>query len=264
MEKINVYSVGGKEAKELIFIPKIFNIPPRKDLIQKAFEIAQSRNKQVQGRDPRAGLRNTAEGWGTGHGISRAPRLKGSGYPTARNVGRVPFAKGGRLAHPIKVEKKIKKKINKKTNKLSIISAISASGNARWVEKRGYNISNIPQIPLVIDDKIQTIKNTAHLFTILCDLGLKEELDLIKKSKKIRSGKGKRRGRKYKIKTGILIVIKDDFGIVKAARNIPGIDIVNIKNLSIEKLAPGGLAGRLIIWTQSAFTELNNLFDGVI
>ncbi|MHA1294745.1 MAG: 50S ribosomal protein L4, partial [Promethearchaeota archaeon] len=191
MEKINVYSVGGKEAKELIFIPKIFNIPPRKDLIQKAFEIAQSRNKQVQGRDPRAGLRNTAEGWGTGHGISRAPRLKGSGYPTARNVGRVPFAKGGRLAHPIKVEKKIKKKINKKTNKLSIISAISASGNARWVEKRIYNISNIPQIPLVIDDKIQTIKNTAHLFTILCDLGLKEELDLIKKSKKIRSGKGK-------------------------------------------------------------------------
>ena len=261
MEKFNIYGLDGKK-KGLIDKPKVFLVKYRKDLIQKAFEVSQSKKKQIQGRDKRAGLRNTAEGWGTGHGMSRAPRLKGSGYPTARNVGRVPFAKGGRTAHPIKTEKKIKKKIN--THKLSIISAISASGDMSKVKNRGYKIKNIPEIPLVVDDKIQTIKKTTQIYSILCELGFYEELNRIKNSKKVRAGKGKRRGRKYKMKKGILMIIKDDFGIVKSSRNIPGIEIVDVENLSIDHLAPGGMAGRLTIWTQSAFNELNNKFEEMI
>jgi len=262
MEKTNIYNLDGKTAGS-IDVPKIFTVKPRKDLIQKASEISQSKNKQIQGRDKRAGLRNTAEGWGTGHGLSRAPRLKGSGYPTARNVGRVPFAKGGRRAHPIKTEKIIKKRINKKANKQAIISAISASGNITWVKNRGHMIEMIPEIPLVIDDKVQTIKKTSQMHSILCNLGMKDELAKIKESKKVRPGKGKRRGRKYKHRRGILLVIKDDFGVVKALRNIFGAEVIKIDNLSIEKLAPGGQPGRLIIWTQSAFTELNN-FEVII
>ncbi len=261
MEKTNIYGLDG-EKKGLIDKPRIFTFKPRSDIIRKAFTISQRRKKQIQGRDKRAGLRNTAEGWGTGHGLSRAPRLKGSGYSTARNVGRVPFAKGGRRGHPIKSEKKITRKINKKTYELSIISAISASGDISWVKRKGYHIHNIPEIPLVIDDKIQTIKKTGQIYAILGDLGLNEELEKIKKSKKIRAGKGKRRGRKYKKKKGVLIVIKDDFGIVKASKNIPGTEVANVENLSIDELAPGGVGGRLIIWTQSAFNELDNKFEG--
>ena len=257
MEKINVYDLDGKK-KGLINKPVIFSVKPREDLIQIANNIYQSRNKQPQGRDRRAGLKNISESWGTGYGISRAPRRKGSGFPTARNVGRVPFAKGGRRTHPIKSEKIIAKKFNKKTNKMSIISAISASGNRFWVEKRGYNIANIPEIPLVVDDKIQTIKKTARMYSILCNLGFKDEILKVKKNKKIRRGKGKRRGRKYKNRRGILIIIKDDFGIIKASRNIPGTDVITINTLSINDLAPGGAPGRLILWTQSAFNELNN------
>lgn len=263
MVKINIYGLDGK-SKGLIEKPKLFSIKPRKDLIGKASKIYQSKNKQVQGRDKRAGLRNTAEGWGTGHGMSRAPRIKGSGFPTARNVGRVPFARGGRRPHAIKTEKRIKKKINKKTHKLTLLSAISASGDVTFVKKRGYSVENIPEIPLVVDDKIQTIKKTSQIFLVLCDLGFENELFKIKKSKKIRSGKGKRRGRKYKKKKGILIVIKDDFGILKASRNIPGTEVINVEDLSIENLAPGGEAGRLIIWTQSAFNELNNKYEALI
>lgn len=256
MEKVNIYSLDITKSG-VIDLPRIFTFKPRLDIIQKAYEISQSKKKQKQGRDKRAGLRNTAKGWGTGHGLSRAPRIKGSGFPTARNVGRVPFAKGGRRAHPIKTGKKINKKLNKKTNKLSIISAISASGNFLWVKKRGHYIEKIPEIPLVIDDKIQTIKKTAQIYSILCDLGMHKELIKIKNNKKIRAGKGKKRGRKYKKKKGVLIVIKNDFGVVRASRNIPGMDIIKFENLSIDKLAPGGLPGRLILWTQSAFNELN-------
>ena len=198
MEKINIYNLDGKTTG-LIDVPKIFQIKPRKDLIQKASEISQSNNKQVQGRDKRAGLRNTAEGWGTGHGMSRAPRLKGSGYPTARNVGRVPFAKGGRRGHPIKTEKVISKKINKKANKQAIISAISASGNTSWVKERGHKIELIPEIPLVIDDKVQTIKKTSQIYSILCNFGLKDELNKIKQSKRFALVKGKEEGENINI-----------------------------------------------------------------
>ena len=257
MEKVNVYDLDGKK-KSLVDMPRIFSVKPRKDLIRKASEISFSKNKQVQGRNKRAGLRNTAKGWGTGHGISRAPRIKGSGFPTARNVGRVPFAKGGRRAHPIKTEKIVKKKINKKVNKLSLISAISASGDLDWVKNRGHLIDKVPEIPLVIDDKIQTVKKTKLMYSILSELGLEDELVKVKEGKKIRGGKGKRRGRKYKNKKSILVVIKDDFGIVKASRNIPGVDVIKFENLSIANLAPGGLSGRLILWTQSAFNDLKN------
>lgn len=113
MEKVNVYNLDGNK-KDQVDMPQLFNVKPRSDLIQLASEVSSSKNKQIQGRNKRAGLRNTAEGWGTGHGMSRAPRIKGSGFPTSRNVGRVPFAKGGRRAHPIKADKIIKKKIKQK------------------------------------------------------------------------------------------------------------------------------------------------------
>ncbi|MHA1254023.1 MAG: 50S ribosomal protein L4, partial [Promethearchaeota archaeon] len=142
--------------------------------------------------------------------------------------------------------------------------AISASGDISVVKNRGYKMKNIPEIPLVVDDKIQTIKKTNQIYSILGELGFHEELNRVKNSKKVRAGKGKRRGRKYKMKKGILMIIKEDFGIVKSSRNIPGIEIIDVENLSIDHLAPGGMAGRLTIWTQSAINELNNKFDEMI
>jgi large subunit ribosomal protein L4e len=261
MEKTNIYDLEGNK-KGTIDLPEVFNLKPRKDLIQKATEVSFSRNKQIQGRNKRAGLKKTTASWGTGHGISRAPRISGSGFSTARNVGRVPFAKGGRAAHPIKTEKVIEKRLNKKTKKKSILSAISATGDLEWVKKRGHIIESIPEFPLVVDDKIQTVKKTASIQSILYYLGLKDDLIKTKNSKQVRAGKGKRRGRKYKSRKGALIVIKDDFGLIKASSNIPGIDVIKFENLSIEDLAPGGSPGRLTIWTQSAFNELEK-YGGV-
>ncbi|TXT64798.1 MAG: 50S ribosomal protein L4 [Promethearchaeota archaeon] len=259
MQKLNIFNLEGDKIGT-IESPTILETNPRVDIIRKASEVSQSRRTQPQGRRLDAGLKTTAEGWGTGHALSRAPRIKGSGFPTARNVGRVPFAKGGRRTHPIKANKNIKKKLNKKAKRLAIVSAISASSNSEWIKKRGHIIDKVPQIPLIIDDKIQTIKKTSQIHRTLCNLGFNEELLRIKnKYNKIRAGKGKRRGRKYKNAKSILIIIKEDFGIFKAARNIPGVDVVLIENLSINDLAPGGQPGRAIIWTQSAFNELNYL-----
>jgi len=48
--------------------------------------------------------------------------------------------------------------------------------------------------------------------------------------------------------------------LVKSFRNIPGIELVNVERLNLLTLAPGGHLGRFVIWTESAFKQLNNIF----
>ena len=48
-----------------------------------------------------------------------------------------------------------------------------------------------------------------------------------------------------------LVVSKKD-GLHKAAKNVPGVDVVSAKDLCAEDLAPGGDLGRLTVWTRSA------------
>ena len=256
--KISVLGLDGKE-KELVDLPQVFSIVPRLDLIERMVISTEAAQKQPQGRDPLAGKRNTAESWGTGFATARVPRLRGSGYPNARNAAFAPGVVGGRLAHPPRSEKITTKKVNVKERKLALLSAISATEKREFVSKRGHRVKDIPNLPIVVDDKIQTIKKTAQIYDILESIGLKNELDRVKESVTIRAGKGKRRGRKYKKRRGPLLIIKDNFGIYKAARNIPGVEIVNVENLSCNILAPGTHCGRLTIWTQSAFKTLENL-----
>merc|ERR1711911_225248 len=51
-----------------------------------------------------------------------------------------------------------------------------------------------------------------------------------------------------------------DQGVTKAFRNIPGVDVIQVDNLNLLKLAPGGHVGRFCIWTESAFKKLDGLY----
>ena len=256
--KISILGLDGKE-KSTMDLPAVFTVKVRFDLIRRAVISAQAAAKQPQGRDHVAGKRNTAESQGTGLAQARIPRIKGTGFPSSHQAGFAPGTVKGRAAHPPKAEKILIKKINKKERKLALLSAISATGDKDIVAKRGHKVDGIENFPIVIDDKIQTIKKTAQVLDILSSLGMDGDLDRVKTGRSIRAGKGKRRGRKYKRKKGLLIVVKEDFGLYKGARNIPGVDIINIRNLACENLAPGTHCGRLTVWTQSAVKQLEEM-----
>ncbi len=257
-----VYGLDG-EQKEKMELPQVFSVRPRVDLIHRAVVSIQSANKQPQGREPLAGKKNTAQSWGTGHAMARIPRIRGSGFPTARNAGFAPGVVGGRIAHPPRSEKVRRKKINAKEKKKALLSAIAATASKELVLKRNHQIDGIQDVPIVIDDKVQTIKKTSQIYDILVQIGLEDELTRASE-KRTRAGKGKRRGRKYKRKKGPIIVVKEDFGIRKAAQNIPGVDVVKVEQLTCENLAPGTHAGRLTIWTQSAINALKKFDEEVM
>merc|ERR1712173_295361 len=49
-------------------------------------------------------------------------------------------------------------------------------------------------------------------------------------------------------------------GIVQAFRNLSGVDLVRVEKLDVIKLAPGGILGRFIIWSEAAFNHLEDLW----
>ena len=105
----------------------------------------------------------------------------------------------------------------------------------------------------MLESKFNTLKKTKEAFDALQKLGLGDELERVKE-KKIRSGKGTMRGRKYRRKKGPLVVVTSDGKT--AAENIPGVDAITVKELSVEHLAPAAKAGRLTVWTEDAIKEL--------
>lgn len=260
MTKIKIYSLEGETVEEME-LPKIFTEEFRPDLIKRAVISSQTARIQPWGTDPMAGKRTTAESFGAGRGAAMVPRVKGSRHPAGSKGAFVPHAVGGRRAHPPRSARIIHEKINKKEKRLAIRSAVAATANQELVEQRGHSIENVPQIPLVVDDDLSKIKRTSETREILKKLGVMDDVVRAKNGRKIRAGRGKTRGRKYKTPKGPLLVVGEDKGISLGARNHPGVDIVVVDNLNAELLAPGTHPGRLTIYTKSAIEKLGELFQ---
>ncbi len=260
MTKIKVYSLEGETIDE-IELPNIFTEEFRPDLIKRAVISSQTARIQPWGTDPMAGKRTTAKSFGAGRGAAMVPRVKGSRHPAGSKGAFVPQAVGGRRAHPPRSARIIHEKINKKEKRLAIRSAVAATANPELVELRGHRTENVPQIPMVVDDDLSKIKRTSETREILKKLGVMDDVVRAKSGRKIRAGRGKSRGRKYKTPKGPLFVVAEDKGISLGARNHPGVDIVVVDNLNAELLAPGTHPGRLTIYTKSAIEKLGELFQ---
>jgi large subunit ribosomal protein L4e len=239
-------------------LPAVFATPLRPDVIKRAVLAIQSSRLQPQGRDPMAGKKTSAESRGTGLGIARIPRVKGGEGRAALAPGTV----GGRQPHPPRSEKKIVKRIPKKEARLALLSAIAATASKENVASRGHAIENVPQLPLIVTGSIEELTKTKEVEEVLTHLGILSDTYRVKASRKIRAGKGKRRGRKMKQAVGPLIVVAENRGIFNAASNLSGVDVATVNDLNAEMLAPGTHPGRLTLWTNGAIEQLDKLYGG--
>ena len=86
-------------------------------------------------------------------------------------------------------------------------------------------------------------------------IGFANELER-SSERKIRAGKGKMRGRKYIGKKGPLLVVSGKCALEKSARNIPGVEIIEVHKLNAELLAPGADPGRITIFTELSIERM--------
>ena len=117
------------------------------------------------------------------------------------------------------------------------------------------------ELPIVTENALENLEKTKQVIEALQAIGVYEDVLRAKYGRHIRAGRGKLRGRKYKHKKSILIVAGDDAPILKAARNLSGVDVATVSSLNAELLAPGAHAGRLTIWTESAIEKLEGAFQ---
>jgi len=252
MVKVNIYGMDGT-VKEKIDLPKIFETPYRPDIIKKSFEVIHSNQRHPYGSNPLAGTRHAVASVGKGRGMSRVPRLtQGQAAALAPNV------VGGRRAHPPKVERDWKEKMNKKENQLARNSALAATADKDVVIKRGHRFDEKITLPIVIDDDFEKLKKTKEVIEVLQKIGIYSDVLRSANGKHVRAGKGKMRGRRYRIPKSLLIVSSKNI-VERSSNNLSGIDITKPHQLNIEHLAPGGIAGRLTIFTKSALTQLGEV-----
>ncbi|MHA1203138.1 MAG: 50S ribosomal protein L4 [Candidatus Heimdallarchaeaceae archaeon] len=258
---VTKYSIKGQKMSEKVELPNVFETTLRPDVIKRAVLAEQTWKRQPKGVSPLAGKMVGVENWGTGRGAARVPRIKGSRTHSAQRTAFIPQARGGHRAHPPTAEKNIIEKINRKEHLLALKSAIAYTAQKDAVSDRGHRFESKMEFPIVIESKAETIEKTSDAIRLLDNLGLSLELMRIKIGKKIRAGKGKMRGRKYKVPVGPLIVVKDkESTLIKAGRNILGTEVITINQLTTEILAPGTYPGRLTIWTEDAIQSLIERF----
>lgn len=256
---VPVLSSDGKVVGE-VALPPVFHTPVRKDLIRRVFLAEFTASLQPKGRDPLAGKRTTAESLGVGYGLARVPRERGS--LRARLVN---FAVGGRLAHPPRVEKVIVERVNRKERILGTASAVAATASPELVRMRGH-VFDAEALPVVIDPKVlETVKKARDARKMLEVLKLYKDVKRAYESIGVRAGKGKVRGRRYVEAKSILFVIDDpEAPLGMAVRNFPGVEVASPETVSVLELAPGGVPGRLTVYTSTALTALQKRFDGKI
>ena len=260
--KLHVLDTDGKKTKEIT--TELFEEPIREDLIFKVIEA----EKTMQPYAPKqyAGMNSSASGkvqhkrhsWNTdrGKGMPRIPKKtmwrRGTQFSWIGAI--IPSVRGGRRAHPPRVEMRIKK-INKKELKKVLLSTLSYVSNIEEVKKKYATLNNKKidiKLPIVVDEKILKLKTKDFFISLSKILGEFYSVSVQKKT--VRPGKGKLRGRKYKQNAGALLVIgKDEIA------KIQGIDVININELTIADLADGG--ARITMFTEKAIKDFEKIVN---
>jgi large subunit ribosomal protein L4e len=240
-------------------LPHVFSAPIRSDIVHFVFYNLNKNRRQAYAVNTEVGHEYAAESWGTGRAVARVPRVGGSGTGRSGQGAFANMCRGGRMFNPNVTWRRWHRKVNLTQKRHAVASAIAASAIPSLVLARGHRVNQVPEIPLVVDSI--NVEKASDFIELLERLGLKEELEKVRNSRKVRAGQGKYRNRRYRLRKGPLVVFDNENAkVAQRARNVPGIEFCHVDRLNLLQLAPGGHLGRLIIWTRGAFERLNSIF----
>lgn len=261
---VRVFSADkGAASGNTVPLPDVFSTPIRTDIVDVIHNFLRMNLRQPYAVSKYAGHDYSAESWGTGRAVARIPRVSGGGTHRAGQGAFGNMCRGGRMFSPTRVWRRWSHKISTSQKRFATAAAIAASSVTPLVMARGHKVERIQELPLVVADDVQAINKTKAAVKFLKAVKAFDDVRKVKNSKKIRAGKGKYRNRKYKARTGPLVIYKENKGIVRGFRNLPGVDLLSVDRLNLLKLAPGGQVGRFVIWTESAFKALQARFGSV-
>ncbi|KAF7312625.1 60S ribosomal protein L4-B [Mycena indigotica] len=256
---VSVHGASG-EASTSLPLPAVLTAPIRLDVVSQVHKSIAKNRRQAYAVSEKAGHQTSAESWGTGRAVARIPRVGGSGTHRAGQAAFGNMCRGGRMFAPTKTWRKWHVKVNQNQRRFAVVSALAASALPSLVLARGHRIEQIAEVPLVVPSAVESFQKTKEAVALLKSLNAYADVVKVSNSRKLRAGKGKMRNRRHRQRRGPLVVYDEDKGISKAFRNLPGVEIVNVRRLNLLQLAPGGHLGRFVIWTEGAFGLLDQVF----
>jgi len=161
---------------------------------------------------------------------------------------------------PTKIWRKWHVKVSQNQKRFATVSAVAATAVPSLVLARGHRIDGVAEIPLVVSSQLESVKKTKEAVAALQTLQAHADVSKVIASRKVRAGRGKARNRKFRQRRGPLVIYNEDNGLVKAFRNVPGVETANVRSLNLLQLAPGGHLGRFVIWTEGAFAQLDEVY----
>jgi large subunit ribosomal protein L4e len=260
-QAVTIYSGVDGKAVGSTQLPAVFTAPIRLDVVHHVHRDLQKNRRQPYAAAKWAGHQSSAESWGTGRAVARIPRVSGGGTHRAGQGAFGNMCRGGRMFSPNKTYRRWHRKVNKNQRRYALVSSLAATASTALVFARGHRIDQISEVPLVVSDEtIVNLHKTKAAVAALKALKAYADVEKVIDSKKIRAGKGKLRNRRYVQRRGPLIIYNEKAPLLRAFRNIPGVQLCSVNRLNLLKLAPGGHLGRFVIWTTSAFNRLNELY----
>jgi large subunit ribosomal protein L4e len=257
---VSVYTDKNESSGVSVKLPAVFRAPIRTDVVNFVHTNIRKNRRHPYAVSREAGHQTSAESWGTGRAVARIPRVRGGGTHRSGQGAFGNMCRGGRMFAPTRTWRRWHRRVNRNQRRYAIVSAIAASGVPAIVMSKGHLIQEVPEFPLVVSDKVQEYNKTKQAVQFLRKIKAWNDIEKVYKSKRFRAGKGKMRNRRRIQRLGPVIVYGNDSGLTKAFRNIPGIETLNVEKLNLLRLAPGGHIGRFVIWTESAFRKLDELY----
>jgi len=243
-----------------IHLPAVFKAPIRPDIVSFVHDKMRKNSRQAYAVSSKAGHQTSAASWGTGRAVARIPRVRGGGTHRSGQAAYGNMCRSGRMFAPTKTWRRWHHRINTNQKRYAMCSAIAATGVPALVLSKGHKVEEIAEVPLVVEDKVESMEKTKEAVQLLRKLKAWTDVEKVCKSKRFRAGKGKMRNRRRVMRQGPCVVYNKDNGIRKAFRNIPGITLLNVEKLNLLSLAPGGHVGRFCIWTSGALSKLDALY----
>merc|ERR1711997_1360534 len=258
--QITVYSEKNEATDAPVCLPAVFKAPIRPDVVSFIHHEVAKNHRQAYAVNRDAGHQTSAESWGTGRAVARIPRVRGGGTHRSGQAAFGNMCRGGRMFAPLKTWRRWHKRCNINQRRYAMTSAIAATGVPALVMAKGHKVDEVPEIPLVVSNAAQEYKKTKQAVDLLKQLGAWDDVKRVYATRRMRAGRGKSRDRKHVQKLGPALVYAQDNGIVRAFRNIPGVEVLDVNSLNVLRLAPGGHVGRFLIFTEAAFKSLDNIY----
>ncbi|ERE77589.1 60S ribosomal protein L4 [Cricetulus griseus] len=164
---ISVYSEKGESSGKNVTLPGVFKAPIQPDIVNFVHTNLRKNNGQPYAVSELAGHQTSAEYWGTGRAVARIPRVQSGGTHRSGQGAFGNMCRGGHMFAPTKTWHRWHRRVSTTQKRYAVCSALAASALPALVMSNGHRIEEVPELPLVVGDKVEGYKKTKEAVQLL-------------------------------------------------------------------------------------------------